>query len=151
MIRILALVAVLLLPSLAGAQAAPQTPEPEPLRLVIQGDRAPFTGILILQDDLVNWRVEIEALREQIRLAEIRHTDRTAALADLWAVRVQAEVDRRLLHEEMWRDRAEELAQNLRAERNQRSRWFRNPAIMLVLGMATGAVLVCIPTIAASR
>lgn len=107
------------------------------------GERAPHDGMLIADEDLVAWRQAIERLTFQ--LAALRELDaRTLALRlDEERARTRAAEERVTLRDELWRDRAQELATALSAAQAQRGpAWYEQPLLWVVVGAILGGAVV---------
>ena len=103
-----------------------------------QGERAPFAGMLVLDEDLVRWRHEIERLTFQL------DSERTLAAAVLDSriamerANTQAAESRLELHTELWRAEAERLA----AQAARQDEWWRSPVLWFSVGVLVAVVAV---------
>lgn len=146
-----ALVLLLLLAPAApsSAQASPNEEEAAPEPTLALDDivalrtrqPAPFAGLLIRQDDLVRWRLEIEGLRYRLSAETARHAEELAIRERLSAARLSAASERTELVESLWRARGVELTQRVREaeERAERSVW-ESPVLWFAVGLALGVL-----------
>jgi len=134
------LLVVLSTSALLTAPAGAQTVElPEPL-LLREGARAPFTGQLMPQEDLLRWAGEIEALRHQLALDVRTERERCDVRLDLERARTTAAAETLTLHETLWRTRVEELATALtQARTNAVREWWESPVLWFALGAVVTA------------
>jgi hypothetical protein len=100
-----------------------------------RGQRAPFAGLLIAQEDLVRWRLEIERLRFRLRVDLDALRARHVVETRLAEGRVEAADDRTELHDQLWEEQASGLAAELLEERV--THWYEHPILWYVLGVAT--------------
>ena len=117
-----------------------------------RGAPAPWEGLLIAQDDLVRWRLEIESLRFRLDAETRRAAAELETRVSLWEARVEAEADRRVLVEGLWQDRSTQLATDLAqaqgaVERAARREWWEHPALWLVVGLVVGAAVVVVAVV----
>ncbi|HEY5658350.1 MAG TPA: hypothetical protein VIY27_11240 [Myxococcota bacterium] len=101
---------------------------------------APFAGLLIEQEDLVRWRLEIDSLRFRLDAITERAARELVVHQELAAAQLDAERARRELVQRLWTERATELRSALdeALERAQREVW-EHPVIWLCVGLAVGA------------
>ena len=128
-----------------GAEGASEpetgaTPGEGEIAALRAGQRAPWAGLLIVQEDLVRWRLEIERLRFRLRVDVEALTARHGVELQLMEGRVTAERERTDLHDTLWQDRANGLAAELAAERV--TEWYEHPTLWYVLGAVTVVVVV---------
>jgi hypothetical protein len=143
-------VVVALLLALVAAPARAQDPEedaPAEGQIVALRLRqpAPFAGLLLEQEDLVRWRLEIESLRYRLTADHERAAAELQVHLDLGEQRLVAERARRALVEELWTQRAAELrgALDEALRRAERGPW-EQPVLWLVIGLAVGAAAVAV-------
>lgn len=136
------LVGALYAPTVSIAQdvtAAQDVQLPEPT-LLHQGDRAPFQGELITQEDLLRWAMRIEFLQRELVLDAQRADAVTAAKLDMERARTQAAEDRLRLHEALWTQRATLLGQEVTAARRSAERqWYESPVLWFCVGVVLTA------------
>lgn len=127
----------------ARAQEAAAVELPEP-RLLREGDRAPFTGQLILQADLLRWAMRIEALEHRLEVDVRTERERCDVRLDLERARTTAASDTRALHDALYETRIQELAAALNEARRsaERQPW-ESPALWFAVGavVAAGAAI----------
>ena len=142
----LIVLALLTLAPLAAAQDAPE-PTPGTGQIVALRLRqpAPFAGLLIEQEDLVRWRLEIDSLRYRLDATAERAAAQLQVHTELATARLSAEGERRDLLTLLWSDRASELRVALEeaTERAIREVW-EHPVLWLAVGLAVGAAGVAI-------
>lgn len=126
-----------------------EEPEAEaPIVALDQGEKAPRAGMLIGQDDLVAWRLEIERLRYELDAVKDLHRDQTRVRHELCLERIDAREEAQEVREELWRKRAAELGAQVKearaAAREAAKRgWWEHPALWASVGVvATTAVVV---------
>jgi hypothetical protein len=131
----------------AAAQDVPAVPAvelPEP-RLLREGERAPFTGQLMAQDDVLLWARTIEDLRHRLELDVRTEVERCDVRLELERARTTAAAETLVLHDTLWTDRVAELTAALvEARRSAERQWYESPA----LWFAVGAVVTAVATVA---
>lgn len=132
----------------AAAEATPGTGRIVALRL---RQPAPFAGLLIEQDDLVRWRLEIEGLRFQLDAERRRAEAEEAVHQRLFDARLTAAGERLELVQTLWQSRATELRQSLddALQRAQREVW-EHPVLWLAIGLALGVIGTVVAVVAAA-
>lgn len=146
-LRIIAFVLVVDLVFGCGACVACSMAGAQSITALERDERAPFAGMLILDDELVAWRREIERLRFELVLLQQRADALRVSDAELAAVRERAGAERLALRERLWTERAATLTRERDEARAHRGpRWWQRGALWLpvgiVVGLVTGAVLV---------
>lgn len=102
---------------------------------------APFTGMLIPDDELIAWRREIERLRFELLLLQQRADAMRVADAALSAAHVAAGTERLELRERLWTERATELTRERNAARaRQGPRWWQRGSLWLPVGLVVGLI-----------
>lgn len=113
-----------------------------------QGEKAPRAGMLIGQEDLVTWRLEIERLRYELDAVKDLHLDQTRVRKELCLERIDAREEAQRVREELWRERAAELGAQVKEARAAaraaaKRGWWEHPALWASVGViATTAVVV---------
>lgn len=110
------------------------------LQMLQKGARAPWTGILILQDDLVQWRFKIEALEFELQNVRQLHTSILKVEKELTERKIQIERERTTLIQELWKAQVEKLGKELQKTqehllRAQEIDWWEHPAFWLAIGV----------------
>jgi len=128
------------LPGAAWAQdGAPGLTLPEP-RLLREGDRAPFTGQLILQSDLLRWVARIEELEHRLDLDVRTERERCDVRLELERAHTTAASETLALHDALYAARIAELAASLNeARRNAERQWYESPALWFAVGAVVTA------------
>ena len=134
-----ALLLIALAPSLTQAQEPAALPDAPPIVRLERGDRAPSDGLLAPESLFVDWRTRIALLEDQLRIESEAAEARADVRARLCDQRLELAGERTTLVETLWRDRAEELAEDL-AEA-QREDIGDSPILWYMLGVATVVVL----------
>lgn len=127
----------------ASAQAVPDVELPEP-RLLREGERAPFTGQLMAQEDVLRWAATIEDLQHRLELDVRTERERCDVRLELERARTTAAGETLALHDTLWTDRVAELTRALTEARRSATReWYESPALWFAIGavVATGAVI----------
>lgn len=115
---------------------------PEP-RLLREGERAPFTGQLLVQEDVLRWARTIEDLEYRLELDRTTEQERCSIRLQLEEARTKNAEDRLNLRETLWRQRAEELSNSLRnAQKNAIREWWESPPLWFAGGALTAVVSV---------
>lgn len=139
---VVVLVALVVL-SCAERASAQDVQLPEPV-LLQSGARAPFTGQLMAQEDVLTWSRTIEDLERRLvsdiataaAVCEQRLTGERA--------RTEAAQDVGLLHDTLYQQRLDALAQEVVAARGDaRREWWEHPALWFAVGVlvTTGVVV----------
>ncbi len=141
----LGLVLATLAPTLAAAQedeASEPTPGAGQIVALRLRQPAPFAGLLIEQDDLVRWRLEIERLRFELDAERRRAAAELEVHRGLFERHLALSNDRLTLVQSLWEERATELQQSLQQalERAERDLW-EQPGFSVAIGLAIGLVL----------
>lgn len=139
----LLLVLASLLAAPAGAQEVPSVELPEP-RLLREGERAPFTGQLMAQEDVLRWARTIEDLQHRLVLDVRTEVERCDVRLELERARTGAAEDRLTLREGLLRERITELATAVQEARRAATReWYESPALWFAIGaiVATGVAV----------
>lgn len=110
------------------------------LQLLQKGARVPWTGILILQDDLVKWKFRIEELEYELSQVRQLHTRILQVETTLTERKLVIERERTTLIQNLWKDRAEELGDELQKTQEQLLRaqeidWWEHPALWMAVGV----------------
>lgn len=134
-----AILLITLAPSLATAQEPAELPDAPPIVRLERGDRAPSDGLLAPESLFVDWRMRIALLEDQLRIEAEAAEARAAVRLRLCDQRLELAGERTTLVETLWRDRAEELSEDL-AEA-QREDIGDSPILWYMLGVATVVVL----------
>lgn len=112
---------------------------PEP-RLLREGDRAPFTGQLILQSDLLQWAMRIETLEHRLELDVRTERERCEVHLELERARTTAAAATTELHDALYEARLTELATALtEARRSAERQWYESPALWFAIGLVVSA------------
>lgn len=140
--------------SLETASTELSEPEPGPpeqangqITPLDRGQRAPWTGMLIEQQDLVRWKLEIDNLRYRLDRDVQLATDRCDVKVQLQVKLLDIETQRANQIDDLWRERVEQLAadnvalQKDVAEANSRN-FFEEPVVWYVGGVISAALLV---------
>lgn len=129
---------VVLLWATPGLAQPPEVPEPrERIERVEVGGRVPWTGLLVEEALLVDWRLRIELLEHRLTLEAEAATERAIARQDAYSARLEIEGERRQLEVGLWQGKARELGAALQAAQADAGLGFFE---WLAIG-ATGAVL----------
>lgn len=118
----------------AAAQEVPAIETPEVIALD-QNERAPFAGMLVVDSDLIEWRMTIERLRFQLESERTFASGVLSASVAREQVATHAAEDRLTLHEALWRTEAERLARELAAAQTRSDEWWRSPVLWFSVGM----------------
>lgn len=144
---VVALILFALAPEVTSAQDVPAVPEValpevgETLALE-RGDRAPWAGMLVRDEDLFGLQTRIVTLELELRNAATRYDEAIAGRAELVAAAVRAGDERVQLHTELWRARAEELARALEQSRSREgAAWYEHPALWFAVGAIVAGAL----------
>ena len=130
----LAVLAAFCGPSRALAQ---QLPEP---RLIQSGERAPFTGQLISQSDLMQWALRIEMLEHRLATDLRTGVERCEVHLTLERARTTAAVETTNLRDGLFTQRLRELGESLVAARSSAVRaWFESPLLWFAVGAVASA------------
>lgn len=147
----LAFVGALAATGAAWAQDVPAVPTvelPEP-RLLREGERAPFTGQLMAQDDVLLWARTIEDLRHRLELDVRTERERCDVRLELERARTSAAAETLALHDALWTSRTEELRTAVtEARRGAERQWYESPALWFAIGavVATGVLVAIVAT-----
>lgn len=131
-------------PTDSASESTLTLPESPPPRLLREGERAPFTGQLILQADLMQWAMRIESLEHRLTLDVATEIARCDVRLTLEQARTSGAEERLTLHEGLYRERVEELNAALtEARRDAERQWFESPALWFAIGavVAAGAAI----------
>lgn len=123
-------------PSYALAQTV-ELPEP---RLLREGERAPFTGQLMAQEDVLRWAATIEGLEHRLTLDVRTEVERCDVRLELERARTTAAGETLALHTALWTARTEELTAALNeARRSGERQWYESPALWFAIGAVVTA------------
>ncbi len=120
-------------------------PDNEEIIALEQNERAPHAGMLIADADLVGWRQLIERLQYRIDADRALFAGLMASRLAQEVARTHAAEERFGVHEQMWSDKATELATQLANLREEtRPSIWTHPVLWFGIG-----VLVTVVTVAA--
>lgn len=123
----------------ASAQDVPDVELPEP-RLLREGERAPFTGQLMAQEDVLRWAATIEELQHRLELDVRTERERCDVRLELERARTTAATETLTLHDTLWTDRVAELTRALgEARRSAERQWYESPALWFAIGAVVTA------------
>jgi hypothetical protein len=145
-------IAILFLASLAHAQDMPQLPDVPEVQLetsggsilaLEQGQRAPRAGMLIADEDLAAWRLEIRRLRFQLDAQRNVFQLTMEARLEQERARTRAAEDRLELRDRLWGQRAQELSDQLAVSRaDEGPAWYEHPVLWFAAGVACSVAIV---------
>ncbi len=147
--RLLAAVATALAVSCVTLGAAAQDVQlPEPTLLQV-GARAPFTGQLMAQEDVLSWARTIEGLERQLAAEVTRQADLCAARITGEQARTTAAEGTTALHDALFEQRITALAAEVVETRQAAMRqWYESPALWFGIGVLVAAVVVIVVGVA---
>jgi hypothetical protein len=132
-----------------GASEAPETVEAEApppqangqVLFIVRGKRAPWDGMLIEQKDLVRWKLNIENLQFKLDRDVKLEKDSCNLRIDFFEKSLKLEQDRTGFHDKMWKDKVEDLAEDVVAARKdaveaRKRGFFEQPVFWVVVGAA---------------
>jgi hypothetical protein len=110
------------------------------LRMLSKGSRAPWTGILIAQDDLVRWKFKIEELKHELAQVRELHKAIRKTESELTDRKLEIEQERAKLIQELWVSQTKELGDELKKTQKhlleaQQTKWWKHPALWLAVGV----------------
>lgn len=147
--RALIVFVVLFTTCFAVAQPVPDAPQAPDGQIVAleSGQRAPWAGLLIEQDDLARWRLTIDSLRFELRSERELSAARREVEIDLGRQRTLAAEQMLMVHEELWRGRVGQLSSSVldlqrQLTEEQRGHWYDSPLLWFGLGIAVTVVIV---------
>jgi hypothetical protein len=112
-----------------------------PVTALEAGDTAPFRGMLLLDEDLLAWRREIERLRFEVQLVDQRCEALRSADDELDLARATAAAERQALQDRLWSERVADLIRDRDAAREREGpRWWQRGALWLPIGLVVGLV-----------
>jgi hypothetical protein len=134
----------------AHAQDLPEVPDvtlPEvgETAALERGDRAPWAGMLVRDEDLFALQAQAFTLTLSLRNAEARVAEAAAGQARVAADAARLCDERLQLHVELWRDRRDELTALLEEARTRAAAgpdWYEHPALWFAIGGAVVGALV---------
>ena len=111
-----------------------------------RGDRAPWTGMLIEQSDLVRWRLEIDNLQFRLDRDVQFEADKCQVNIDYYKRALELEAGRTKTHDELWKQRAEDLGKTVVAARKDAAKarqrgFFDEPVVWFVGGIVVAGAL----------
>lgn len=144
----LALVLFTLLPGVTSAQdALPPVPDvtlPEVGETVAleHGDRAPWAGMLVRDEDLFALQSQVMTLQLQLGNLRSLYDEALAGRARLLEAAGRAADERVELHTSLWRERAAELRTALEESRRREGpEWYEHPALWFAVGAVLAGAL----------
>lgn len=110
------------------------------------GQRAPSSGYLLRAELLEAFGQEVERLRFRLELTERTAAERCDVRLEIERARTTAAERSRELEGELWRARAEELAEELRSSRGREgAEWYESPPLWFAIGVVvTSAVAIAV-------
>lgn len=131
----------------AGAQVIPavpdvQLPEVGETAALERGDRAPWAGMLVRDEDLFGLQSRTMQLELQLANARTMYEEALAGRVTLLEAAGRAADERVELHDTLWRDRARELGAALDASRaREGAEWYEHPALWFAIGALVAGAL----------
>lgn len=112
-----------------------------------RGKRAPWSGMLIEQKDLVKWRLEIDNLQFRLDRTVGFEEEKCDAKTSYLDLSLKLERDRVTEHDSMWRERADSLANDVVEEKKRTAKasekgFFDEPMVWFVSGMIVTGLIV---------
>lgn len=106
------------------------------------GDRAPFDGMLVLTEDLVDLRLDLTSCEQRLRLDVQAERDRFEVLLQVERAATTAERERRELRDRLWAERAAEQAREVAAlRRDARPSLWEQPLLWFAAGAAAATLV----------
>lgn len=146
LVRLLALGGLLLcgVASQVNVVAAQDVMLPEPV-LLREGRPAPFTGQLLAQSDVLAWANQIEDLEHRLVVEVQRAADICEARLTGERARTQAASETTTLHDTLYQQRIDVLAQQLQEARNDAIvQWYEHPALWFSVGVLVAVAVVVV-------
>lgn len=139
---------VLMASPLQAQELEVQLPEVGETFALERAERAPWSGMLVRDEDLFALQTQIMQLQMRIQNATTLHAETLAGRAALLIEASARCTERVELVEGLWRERRDELAHSLQESRSREgAEWFEHPALWFALGaIVTGALSVGVAT-----
>ncbi len=130
-------------PASAPAEAQlPAVGETAPLEL---GQRAPWAGMLVRDDDLFGLQTAVMQCRFSLQTGERLSAQILEARVAQEQARTAAATESAALHDRLWQDRATLLSQELvAAQRAGERQWWESPPLWFAIGVLVSGVLVAV-------